>query len=304
MGARARHRVRAAARDPNALLSEPRSRGLDPDDQSHAADAGLPPDQPPQHRTSNTIAENRPPPPPDSDFIPVHPRATKSRSPSRPKRRIEARLHPVAERDRPRRTQTAAEPKADQTQAARNAGEPAGEELPQRQDRPADVNSRRRRGERHRTPRGTRHHRGSADEHYGKSESKQRGLSLSPTQGPRQAQFRRPWSIRAVVANATPGTSGERAAAAPNPPACQVVPRHGTRTACLGRRAPSQDAQGRMHPTHDGSVNNRVCIPTGRWRASSTLLRPRSQVGECWFLFRELLIQTCRKLCAKPLPRW
>ena len=90
MGARARRRVRAAARDPNALLSERRSRGLDPDDQSHAADAGLPPDQPPQHRTSNTIAENRPPPPPDSDFIPVHPRATKSRSPSRPKRRIEA----------------------------------------------------------------------------------------------------------------------------------------------------------------------------------------------------------------------
>jgi hypothetical protein len=96
-----------------------------------------------------------------------------------------AGLHPVAKRHRPRRTQTAAKPKADQTQAARNAGEPAGQERPQRQDRPADVNSRRRRGERHCTPRGTRHHRGSADEHYGKGGSKQRGLILSPTKGAR-----------------------------------------------------------------------------------------------------------------------
>jgi len=61
------------------------------------------------------------------------------------------RLHPVAERDRHRRTQIAAEPEADETQAAWDAGKPAGEERPQRRDRPADVNSRRWRGERHRT---------------------------------------------------------------------------------------------------------------------------------------------------------
>ena len=93
--------------------------------------------------------------------------------------RYGAGLHPDPKRDRPGRTQTAAKVNADQPQAARNAGDPAGEDRRQRRNRPADVKSRGRRGQWHRTPCGARQYHTSADERHGKCGSKERGVSLS-----------------------------------------------------------------------------------------------------------------------------